>query len=218
MSVGQRAQALAAKAAGNLWFWLAWILFLMVGAIVGTIFRDAPERLPILSEVDNFRLVDQNERPYGSAELRGRVWVASLTCTECQYGDPAFMKQLYQVQHRTRGLAQAFRIVTFTLDPDQDSPADLKAWAATHRASLSRWVFLTGEPDLARQAVTEVFGTLLPRGKPGQKRLKAFDSKRGWVLALVDQRMRVRGYYDVRVEEDIQDLIHDLGLVANRGD
>ncbi|MFT7623094.1 MAG: protein SCO1/2 [Myxococcota bacterium] len=218
MGIGQRLQNTAAKAAGSPWFWVGWVLFLFTGAIVSTLLRETPDKLPILGKADSFRAVDHHGNAYGSAELYGRVWVASLTCIDCPFGNPEFTDRLFDVQHRTRGLAHHFRLVTFSIDPENDTPAKLKAYAAEHRVSAGRWVFLTGDKDAVYKSITEVFGTLLPRGKPGQKRLKAFNSQKSWRLALVDQQMRVRGYYDVRLDEEIDALIHDLGLVANRGD
>jgi len=45
--------------------------------------------------------------------------------------------------------------------------------------------------------------------------MKGFNSAKSYVIALVDQRMRVRGYYDSRDNASIDDLMRDIGLVIN---
>jgi protein SCO1/2 len=201
--------------------WVFWTLFLAFGLswpIVRTLTMDSPKRVPIVEQAGNFRLVNQYGKAWGSAELKGKVWVATMVCTECPFASPDFTRRMTTVQHRSRGLGDAFRLVTFSLDPETDIPSVLLKHAEAYKASRGRWVFLTGAVELVKQAVAQTFGREAPRQKRGEAALKGFNSEKSYVVALVDHRMQVRGYYDCRDDASIDDLMRDIGLVVNLPD
>ena len=79
-----------------------------------------PPPLPVISRVPNFQLTDQYGQPHGSDQLRGRVWVANFVFTRCPTICPELTRQMGKVQHRARGLGDAFRLVSFSVDPEHD--------------------------------------------------------------------------------------------------
>jgi protein SCO1/2 len=197
-------------------FWVFFVIVGMTWPIVRNVTMDTPARLPIRGSVGNFRLINQHGQAFGSAELKNRVWVAAMVCTECPYASPEFTDRFAAVQHRSRGLGDAFHMVTFTMDPESDTPERLLQHAIAKKTSRSRWSFLTGPTELVKQAMAETFGMLMPRKKRGDPPMKGFNSERSYALALIDQRMQIRGYYDCRDDAEIDKLMSDLGLVANR--
>ena len=48
----------------------------------------------------------------------------------------------------TRNLGDAFHLVTFTVDPENDTPERLAAYASLYHASPARWTFLTGDASM----------------------------------------------------------------------
>ncbi len=217
-AIGDKIQATAARLTGSWVFWLVFCTLAIALPLGTTMLRDTPAKVPVLSAVANFRLIDQHGNAFGSPELKHRVWVASMNCLDCPYGSAEFAERLYDVQHRTRKVGSAFHLVTISLEPEEDTPAELLAFAEKHRASRGRWSFLTGDPEAVRTAITEIFGVVQPRGKAGTPRHKAFDSTRSYYLALVDQKAQVRGYYDSREDSEIDALLKDISLIVNRGD
>ena len=210
-----KAQQIIARFVGS---WVFWTVFVLLGVsipILRTLTMDSPARVPIVEKTGNFRLVNQYGKAFGSAELKGKVWVAGMMCTECPFASPEFTAQMAKVQHRSRGMADAFRMVSFSMDPESDTPTVLLKHAEEHRASRGRWVFLTGPVELVKQAIAQIFGREAPRQKRGEAALKGFNSEKSYVFVLVDQRMRVRGYYDCRDDASIEELMRDIGLVAN---
>jgi protein SCO1/2 len=160
-----------------------------------------------------FRLTNERGEPFGSKELLGRVWVADFVFTSCPTACPKLTARMAEIQHRTRNLGDAFHLVTFTVDPENDTPERLAAYAAKHRASKSRWTFLTG--PLGDLETTVVKGFKIAMGKeessPGSGIFGIFHGER---LVLVDAKGNVRGYYEA-TDEGVDALLRDIGLIVN---
>ena len=211
MGFADRCQSAAARLVGRPAFWVAFLAFAVAWPIVRTLTRDAPSKVPIVGTVGGFRLIDQHGQAFGDSELRGRVWIGSVACVRCRWAIPGAPARLATLQHRTRNLGEALHLVTFALAPMEDAPASLAS--ETDRVSTLRWSFLGGPREDVEHAITETFGMLLPRGRPGEPRMKAFDPANAWTLALVDGELRVRGYYDLREDGDVDALMRDVELV-----
>ena len=150
----------------NSWAVRGWIIFAAMLAMLyraGSSIRDREESAPKVelsdyrlsprpreptTSVDDFVLTDQSAQPFGSAELKGKVWVASFFFASC----PATCRQLNQA---LAGVAEQtpadVMLVSLTCDPDNDDPATLTRYAEIFHADPARWKFLTGKmTDLSR--------------------------------------------------------------------
>jgi len=96
------------------------------------------------------------------------------------------------------------RLVSFTVDPERDTPPVLAEYAKTHRASLEDWYFLTGPPATLQKLDRDVF-------KLGNVDATLQHSTR---FVLVDQQSRIRGYYDTSESQTIPRLISDIYALA----
>ena len=90
-------------------------------------------------------LVDQDAEARSVASWTGRVIVLDFIYTGCGDTCPIKTGQLADVQ---QSIAPAIRdrveFVSVSIDPEHDTPAALKAYAARSGADLSNWSFLTG--------------------------------------------------------------------------
>jgi protein SCO1 len=206
------------------WSWrfagsaLFWGLIVAVGLLVPIatrVWRAAPPALPVLGTLPEFQLVDQDGRPSGSAELRGHVWVASFVFTRCPTICPVIVATLGRIQHRARGIEHGFRIVSFSVDPQYDTPERLAAYARQHRASPRMWKFLTG--PLGSVQDTVVGGLKIAMGDiEGQQDFASI--MHGTHFVLVDQQGRIRGYYDSSGADVVDRVLADAAMLVNRGD
>src|SRR5271154_6798529 len=118
-----------------------------------------------------------------------------------------------QIQRRARNLGQAFHLVTFTVDPENDTPERLAAYAASYHADPSRWTFLTG--SLASIETTVVKGFKIAMGRePADDGSTLFSIFHGEKLVLVDADGVIRGYYDAD-DAGTDDLLRDADILAN---
>src|SRR5690349_4851665 len=80
--------------------------------------------LPTLFDLPSFKLLDQDGHDYTDAQLRGKPFVASFVFTHCAGPCPMMFGKMKQMQ--TNVPNPNIRLVTFTVDPDRDTPAVLK--------------------------------------------------------------------------------------------
>lgn len=143
--------------------------------------------LPVYGTVPVFDLTDERGALFPSSRLQGRPWIADFVFTGCTDSCPLLTARMAELQRR---LPHA-RLVTFTVDPDRDSPARLLDYAHKAGADPVRWSFLTGPVDRLRALVVHGFKLTMLRGDPSDRGEILHDNH----LVLVDARGRIRGYY-----------------------
>lgn len=160
----------------------------------------AGKPLPVLFDAAPFQLTDAAGQPFDSAALAGRVWVADFVFTHCTSFCPQMTAGLSDVQQRTVGLP--LQLVSFTVDPDRDTPAVLSEYAALHRADPARWHFLTGtQPQM--WAVSTAMKLAVG---PGDTAMQVMHSSH---YLLVDRRGHVRGIYDFKDPGYVERIVTD---------
>lgn len=91
---------------------------------------------------------NQNNLDTPFATLRGHPLVLSLVYTSCQYVCPMIVSDMKKIEAKlTPAQLQHTKFVIVSIDPDRDTPAQLKSFAKKRALDESRWVLLTGKPD-----------------------------------------------------------------------
>lgn len=194
-------------------FWIVFILAIIAVPVGRAIGGTAPEAPKLKLALPEFELTNERGNPYGSANLKGRVWVADFIFTSCPTACPRLTKRMREIQHRARFLGDSFHLVSFTVDPENDTPERLLAYAKENKALPMRWSFLTGPLD--RIEATVVKGFKIAMGKePTEPGGNLFSIFHGEKLVLVDREGFIRGYYDAD-DEGIANLLRDAGTLAN---
>lgn len=101
------------------------------------------ERLGRYGTVPAFALTERAGRPVTDRDLRGLVWVADFIYTECTETCPTQSLEFARLQREFAADAD-FRLVSITVDPAHDTPAELRSYAERYGAT-ERWLFLTGD-------------------------------------------------------------------------
>jgi protein SCO1 len=160
--------------------------------------RKAPP-LQVYWQIPEFHLTAQSGQPFDSKSLAGDIWVADFIFTTCPGPCPRMSAQMRGVQSAVANMPDV-KLVSFTVDPRNDTPAILAAYATRYRATPGRWFFLTGE-----QAALE---TICRNGfKLGDVDGSLVHSTR---FVLVDRRSRVRGLYSTSEDGALARLLHDI--------
>jgi len=196
-------------------FWGIVVLTGLIIPVLNQVLRAAPPPLPVLGTLPDFRLVDQAGQPFGSAELKGYVWMAGFIFTRCPTICPALTSRMAKIQHRARGIEQGFRLVSFSVDPAYDTPARLDEFARHYKASPRMWKLLTGSLDNMKSTVEQ--GLKVAMGSPqGEQDFASLFH--GTHFVLVDRELRIRGYYDSSAPDVEDRVLHDATMLINRGD
>ncbi len=105
-------------------------------------------------EVPPFSFTERSGRTVTREDLRGRPWVADFFFCGCSGPCPLLSQRMAKLADE---LPQEVRLVSFTLDPEHDTPAALTAYAKLYGADPERWLFLTGDREAMRELVSKGF-------------------------------------------------------------
>ena len=156
-----------------------------------------------------FALTDQNGSPLGSEQLRGRSWVAAFMFTRCPTICPRITRLMRELQVEAKARGVGLRLVSFSVDPDNDTPAVLRAYADRYGADLSSWSFLTGDLGVVQKTAVDGFKMALEKGSSSTPESILHGSH----LVLVDPDLRLRGYYRTEHGDDTKRLLLDVERV-----
>ncbi|MBI4905469.1 MAG: SCO family protein [Acidobacteria bacterium] len=171
----------------------------LAAALLLTIACSQPPPLEVLGKVPDFKLVSQSGESFDSIEhLNGHIWVACFIFTNCKGPCPRMSNQMKQVQLATEDLPD-LRLVSFTVDPERDTPEVLAGYAKRYDAG-PRWFFLTGPQ--AKLHLLKRYAFLL-----GSVDGELNHSTR---FALVDPASQIRAFYDTSDPGSVKKLIADI--------
>ncbi|MGH7925262.1 MAG: SCO family protein [Candidatus Binatus sp.] len=92
-------------------------------------------------------LLDQHDSPVLLASLKGKPVLIDFIYTSCASTCPLLTAKMAAIAHHLGpALGADVRIVSITLDPEHDTPAELAKYAKSHGADGNGWIFLTGPP------------------------------------------------------------------------
>ncbi len=99
-------------------------------------------------------LVDQHGRNVSLASLKGKPVLFDFIYTNCPGPCLLLTAQMKQIANRLGPkLGTEARIVSITVDPEHDQPAQLLAYASKQGADVNGWLFLTGTPTQIEDAM-----------------------------------------------------------------
>ena len=191
-----------------------WVLAAVVGILSLTLLKMCQsrtlQRLPVLYVLPSFELQDQQERPFGTAQLEGKVWVASFVFTSCKVECPAIGRAVKTLQDKLAGTP--VQLVSVSVDPEFDTPAALTTWGREFGADPTRWHLLTGPRAAIEKLVIDGF-----RSHMGDKTEEGglVQIAHTMKLVLVDQLGGIRHYFDATDDKAVALVVdHAKALVA----
>ena len=167
--------------------------------------------LPTLWSVPAYRLVDQEGKTRTPEDLRGSVWVADFIFTSCKSICPVLSAKMVQVQ---RAIPDArLKFVSFSVDPERDTPEALRAYAKRWAPDETRWTLLATTKDSLAE-LAKGMKTFVERQPDPDATVHTGE------LFLMDDRGRVRGLYSTdgdsfaQLVPDARRLLGELGTVS----
>lgn len=158
--------------------------------------------------IQEFSFTDQSGKAYGSKELKGKIYVAEYFFTTCGTICPVMNAEMQRVQSAYKG-NDHLKILSFTVDPETDSVAQMKMYAEGHGADPNQWHFLTGDKKDLYKLARRSFFVLKPAEAANQGDVGS-DFIHTNYFVLVDTKKRIRGYYDGTNSKEVDKLIGDI--------
>jgi protein SCO1 len=195
-------------------------LALVVGALglglAVVFFRPAPGARPelaALGQLPPFHLVDERGAPFGLDSMTGHVTVVDFIFTRCASSCPRLTARMGELQELLVRKKSAARLVSFSVDPDNDTPAVLSDYAAQAHADLARWSFVTGPVQEIEHAAVGGFKVSVEKIA---RDAGDYDVVHGEWFVLVDPSARLRGYYSVQEASDLLALANDVQVLEGQ--
>jgi protein SCO1/2 len=179
--------------------WFATCVLLLLAGCAGK-----QEPLPVYGQIPNFQLTAETGQPFTRASLDGKIWVADFIYTTCPGPCPRMSSLMHQVQQASSSLP-GVQLVSFTVDPEHDTPAVLAQYATRYQAQPGRWHFLTGPRESLDHLARDSF------------KLSNVDASlnHSTRLVLLDRQSRIRGYYGTSDDNPVIQLIYDIKRVLS---
>lgn len=181
-------------------------IYVIVGVIIAILWwYSTPDPLPVLGSIPQFEMTDSSNEPFGTEDLSGNIWVADFIFTTCAGPCPVMSTGMADI-HNMFLDEQDIRTVTYTVNPDYDTPDVLAAYAERFKADTDQWHFLTAPYEEIQSIIQNGF-------KMGDIEDIVFHSTK---FALIDREMNIRGYYTGTESSEVEKLIKDIkNLRAN---
>lgn len=96
--------------------------------------------------VQDFTYTNQDNEPVSLEDLKGGIWMADFIFTNCADVCSPMTANMSKIQSKIQeeGLQDQVSFVSFSVDPEIDTPETLKTFAEKFNADHSNWHFLTG--------------------------------------------------------------------------
>ncbi len=180
---------------------LAFMIF--IGVSVNYAADASRGALPVLGEIPEFHMTDQNGQPFGRDDMLGHITIVDFFFTSCPGVCPVLNGNMAELYRTLKGSDQV-HFLSISVDPENDSLAALKAYAKDMGVDDNRWVFLRAPLPEVKQLCEQ--GFMLPAEKLPMGHTTRF--------TLVDARGRIRGYYDGMDQTSIKVLLGNLRLLG----
>jgi protein SCO1/2 len=167
----------------------------------------------IFYALPDFELTDQSGVAFTKESLSGTIWVSNFMFTSCPSVCPMLTQRMSIIADRVAHLSEV-HLLSFSVDPETDTPEVLTKYAAGYGVDHKQWSFLTGDPAIMKAAVEEGFKVSMG-GPIDRKDLSSV--RHGTRFVLGDGEGNIRGYYDVETDAGIDLLIHEIDLLRKDG-
>jgi protein SCO1 len=165
--------------------------------------------------LENISLVNQLGDTVSLDDISGSIIIADFIFTRCPSICPTLTKNMKELQDamkmrdsRRRIDSSYVRFISFTVDPQRDTPEVLKHYADKYAVNHDTWWFLTGDKK-------KIYDYALNELKLGLQDGNGVDSNfiHTDKFVLIDKYRIVRGYYDGTDSSSMSKLAEDLTLL-----
>lgn len=166
--------------------------------------------------IPEYEHTTQHDTALSAADMRGKIYLANFFFTSCPNVCPAMNYNVKQLQDRFKGY-EDFRIVSFSVDPEHDSPAVLRKYAKELGAQDGLWYFLTGNADSIYATAEDFFVNAMPDSSaPGgflHSQYVLLIDWEGHIRSRKDEHGNILAVYDGLKPSSINDLEDDIKVL-----
>ena len=173
-----------------------------------------PKMDTVFHTIPAWILTDENDKPFNSESLKGKIYVADFFFTRCGSICPKISSQLTRLQD-TFSQKDEVQITSFSVDPAHDTPEELRKYAKEYDAKEGKWHFLTGTKTQIYPLAVKGYYVPVADASEYDKAVKTPDETfiHSEKLILIDKEGHIRGFYDGTDKKDVDKLILEIRVL-----
>tara|TARA_Y100000994_G_C15663615_1_gene430609 strand:+ start:488 stop:1213 length:726 start_codon:yes stop_codon:yes gene_type:complete len=167
-------------------------------------------------KVPEFKLINQEKKEITNQDLLGFNYIVNFFFTSCPTICPTTTLNLIELQNKINKYEiNNFKIISVSVDPENDTPQKLKEYAISMNIDLSNWEFLTGSQqeiyDLVKSGFSLSVGqdSLAPGGVFHSSSVTIVDDE-GYLRTGIDKKKNKKFVYDGTLYSDIKLLVGEI--------
>lgn len=158
--------------------------------------------------IEDFSFTNQNGKTITQKDYEGKIYVADFFFTTCPSICVPMGENMAWLQEQIKNNPKVM-LLSHTVTPDIDTPEVLKAYALKKGVIDSKWNLVTGKKEdiyyIARKSYLAVKTT---------NSSELYDMVHTENFVLVDQKKRIRGFYDGTNLEEVKKLLEDIKFLS----
>lgn len=163
------------------------------------------------SDVKEFTATTQNGDTFTNEDLLGSWWVADFIFTNCTTVCPPMTRNMAALQ---QDIAEAgvedVQFVSFSVDPENDTPEVLKDYGTNHGADFDSWTFLTGyDFSMIEDLSMESFKSIVQPPQEGDDQVV-----HGTRFFIINPEGTVVHSYIGTEKEQLEQMVDDLKILT----
>lgn len=185
------------------------LLILMILIFLALILSACADKIDTnMSEpMADFEFVTQDEAILSLDDLKGEWWIAYFSYTNCRTVCPRTTANMVEVQNALKEDDLSPQIISFNVDPSNDTPEDLKEYAEAYGVDLNSWDFLTGyDFETIQDISNNTFHAVLENGAADQM-------SHSYMFYLANPEGEIVKQYNGMGKEELDMLIVDVKTV-----
>ncbi|MCG5104209.1 SCO family protein [Oceanobacillus sp. APA_J-5(13-2)] len=162
-------------------------------------------------EVADFSFTTQANETLSLDDLRGEWWIADFIFTNCTTVCLPMTTNMADLQSKLKEEDLDVQLVSFSVDPDYDSPEVLIEYAKEYDADFNNWSFLTGyDFETIKELSMNSFRSVVEQAAPGDDQVT-----HGTSFFLVNPDGEIIKRYSGVDNNEMDLIVEDLRLVLN---
>ena len=155
----------------------------------------------------DFEFTTQDNETMSLKDLEGEYWIADMIFTNCTTVCLPMTSNMKMLQDRLSEEGYGdLNLVSFSVDPDYDTPEVLREYGESYDVDFSNWTFLTGyDFQTIKEISIKSFKSLLAEAPEGTDQVT-----HGTRFFLINPEGEVIKYYDGVQSETIESIINDI--------
>lgn len=161
-------------------------------------------------KVRPFEFTTQDKKTLSNEDLKGKWWLTDFVFTNCETVCIPMTSNMVKIQDQAKEDDLDIELVSFSIDPETDTPEVLTDYADQYGADTSNWTFLTGyDFKTIKDLSIKSFKNLAQMPKEGDQVIH------GTRFYLVDPEGEVVKSYVGIGQEGINEIMKDLKTIQN---